>query len=363
MRTPTFQSNQRLFADTPSDLGDSRANVQNIFRLEMLAASFLHPHQEDPTASMRIQVEQGNNVGVGGSSINFSGGYSPTFTPPGSGSRVDLLVLTEAGNLEILQGISGPNNYPADKRPICEVTLITAQTEILDLHIQDVRQFLGGGTNPNPLVITTKDGDEADDYPANTIYSVASGSYQLGTNSIRVYLDGILQTINEDFTENTTTTIRFVNPVLDTQRVTIIINDLAGFDLSTKVSKAGDIMTGVLTLPQLNFVTGTLNITKDGSDNMLFTDAFNASVTLSTLAAGGGGAATVLHDEMTAGGGETLWNLSFTYVIGTDELQIYKNGLLQREGAGNDYTETSTTSITFFTPLSIGDTITAHYIT
>ena len=59
---------------------------------------------------------------------------------------------------------------------------------------------------------------------------------------------------------------------------------------------------------------------------------------------------------ITATAGQTLFNLNVSYDPGTNDLQVYVNGLLLQKTA--DYTETSSTSITFVSGLSAGDEVT-----
>lgn len=59
---------------------------------------------------------------------------------------------------------------------------------------------------------------------------------------------------------------------------------------------------------------------------------------------------------LTATAGQTVFNLSASYDPGTNDLQVFVNGLLLQKTA--DYTETSSTSLTFTSGLSAGDEVT-----
>lgn len=61
---------------------------------------------------------------------------------------------------------------------------------------------------------------------------------------------------------------------------------------------------------------------------------------------------------VTATNGQTLVNLPFAYTRGNNSLQLFVNGLIVR-GNGVDYTETTTTSVTFSSGLSAGDEVEA----
>lgn len=61
-------------------------------------------------------------------------------------------------------------------------------------------------------------------------------------------------------------------------------------------------------------------------------------------------------ETITATAGQTVFNLSVSYNPGTNDLQVFVNGLLLQKTA--DYTETSSTSITFTSGLAAGDEVT-----
>lgn len=64
-----------------------------------------------------------------------------------------------------------------------------------------------------------------------------------------------------------------------------------------------------------------------------------------------------LHHEPPVIDGQTLFTIPFPYSLGQDELLVFLNGNLQRTN-GIDYTETSSTSITFAYPLISSDKVT-----
>jgi hypothetical protein len=64
-------------------------------------------------------------------------------------------------------------------------------------------------------------------------------------------------------------------------------------------------------------------------------------------------------DVYTATAGQTLFNLSGTYVPGSDVLQVFVNGLLLIKT--QDYTETSSSSVTFTSGLLSGDQVVFRY--
>jgi len=80
--------------------------------------------------------------------LDFAGGFSPVFEPPGiSGMvRIDLLVLNRSSELEIIHGSESLSptrptapDYPAAKMPIAEVFLQDIDTRMFQDMISDVR--------------------------------------------------------------------------------------------------------------------------------------------------------------------------------------------------------------------------------
>lgn len=67
-----------------------------------------------------------------------------------------------------------------------------------------------------------------------------------------------------------------------------------------------------------------------------------------------------LTEYFTATAGQTIFNLANAYTLGANQISVFRNGVRQRDG-GNDYTETTTTRITFVADLlSAGDVITVE---
>lgn len=61
------------------------------------------------------------------------------------------------------------------------------------------------------------------------------------------------------------------------------------------------------------------------------------------------------NDVITATAGQTVFNLSFTYATGLNSLFVYVNG--SKQIVTLNYTETSSTSVTFLTGLNVGDVV------
>ena len=66
------------------------------------------------------------------------------------------------------------------------------------------------------------------------------------------------------------------------------------------------------------------------------------------------------HQEFTASASQTVFTLTAgTYTPGNNELMVFYNGVLQQVGAGNDYAETNSTTITFNTARASGKRVVA----
>lgn len=353
MQTPLFRQNQRLFADR-SDLTNPLANALNVLRMDASGAASLLAH-EQATPNMTLFVEPAKNISVGGVDINFLGGNTPAFTPPVSGTRTDLLTLTASGVLTIHQNLTGPSNYPANERAIAEVLVIAGDTALSNARITDVRQFFGGLGRPSAVLRESFLGSESTDYPTNTVFTLTTGSFAMGVNMVSVYIDGLRLIEGDDYTELSTTAIQLLDPALDTQKIEIIANEASGIDISGKVSKTGDIMSGPLQTTEVRLATANHAVYRSGN-NLMFKDPTNGPKSLSDLLAGGGTPVSISRFDTTASNGQTLFNLSFSYGTGDNSLFVYVNGLLQR--VSDDYTETDATKVTFVNAMAGGEKVT-----
>ena len=128
-----------------------------------------------------------------------------------------------------------------------------------------------------------------------TVFNL-NNSYKPGANDLLVFQNGILQKNNDDYTETNDSTVTF-----------------------SKTVNNGDIIT---------FIIGKAN-------NNFFGEI----------------------ESFTATSGQKVFNLSFSYNTGNDEIDVFKNGLLMLKGTSNDYQETSSNQITFNYELSTGDVV------
>lgn len=94
----------------------------------------------------------------------------------------------------------------------------------------------------------------------------------------------------------------------------------------------------------------------------LYVQGLVASVGTGTGSGGGLTSSNFVYHETPSGsinGSNTIFSLANTPIVG--KIDIYRNGLLQNEGSGNDYTISGTT-ITFVTAPEVGDVLLVNYI-
>ena len=84
------------------------------------------------------------------------------------------------------------------------------------------------------------------------------------------------------------------------------------------------------------------------SDTITFNAGLNASDEVIFLQhAGGAKSIITARTDFTATGGQTEFNLSFSYRPGYQDILVYSSGVVQRVGASYDYLETDETTVTF----------------
>lgn len=112
---------------------------------------------------------------------------------------------------------------------------------------------------------------------------------------------------------------------------------------------SGSLLTfssGLIRIPHIDYLESTVNLVH-------FKTALttNTQVQLFKLPTG----LLWVRYTKTAVGGETLVTVPFSYTTGNGSLLVFKNGLLLT--LATDYTETSSTQVTFTTPLSASDSV------
>ncbi len=96
---------------------------------------------------------------------------------------------------------------------------------------------------------------------------------------------------------------------------------------------------------------GLINV-REGVNN---SDAINYGQLTQAIAAASSGLISVLDEEQVATAGQTVFTLTeVTYSTDVNNLSIYINGVRQSHSS---YTETSTTTVTFSSPLDLGDKV------
>jgi len=145
---------------TPARAFYDQAGLSGAFNKSKFNDQFHSIHQGDVEA-LRPRAQAAPNMTVAvqattvqsfyrqvyynGAQSTFAGGNSPAFTAPATNPRIDLLYLSDAGALTILQGAEAaspvPPTYPSFKHlPICEIFLRVGMTKIVN--------FEDSGANP-----------------------------------------------------------------------------------------------------------------------------------------------------------------------------------------------------------------------
>jgi hypothetical protein len=271
----------------------------------------LRPHPQT-TPNNTVRVEPGIYTKSGGTGLvkKAAAFNSSTFAPVATGGNVryDVLSIDDSGNLVITSGteVAAPGDPFTDSPALSTSRLALAivkvdetGTVVIDAaDIIDVREFLNkgggsGGSGGGQGIPTLYELFAAT--AGQTVINL-SGSYATGTHCLRVFRNGNLQNVGDDYTESSSSSITFTYP---------------------------------LTL---------------GDEILVIQE--------------GGGATTVVsaRSDQDATAGQTVFNLSFAYTPGNNEIQVYSGGVLMREG--DDYTESSGTSVTFLTGRAAGEAIT-----
>ncbi len=135
---------------------------------------------------------------------------------------------------------------------------------------------------------------------------ISSGVYGVGLGQLEVYLNGLMQYVDFDYTETSETSIRFNLPLKDGDKVLFIVR------LSVNQS---------VTLPPSN--------------------------------------QAIYHQEIFINqDSQSVVHLPSPYVVGTKTLQVYVNGLLQIKNYS--YEETDANTLTFTSPLEKDWAIVVH---
>lgn len=110
---------------------------------------FLKVEPMDP-ASMRVRVRAGR-TSYGTQNLAVDDQQSPLFTAPITNPRIDVIYVDSDGIVKVLTGTEAASPSAPDytnKVALAEITLIVAQTTIVESDIRDVRAFLTARHEP-----------------------------------------------------------------------------------------------------------------------------------------------------------------------------------------------------------------------
>ena len=121
----------------------------NFLRDEATSASWLLAYG---TSTIKVMINAGLAY-MGGTKVEFSGGYSPLMTAPTASSRIDVISMQASGVIVVTAGVEADSptapTPPVDDMPICEVYHKAGEVEITDEEedgegyiYKDLRKFL-----------------------------------------------------------------------------------------------------------------------------------------------------------------------------------------------------------------------------
>jgi len=205
-----------------------------------------------------------------------------------------------------------------------------------------------------------------------TVFDLSS-VYDIGKNALQVYRNGNRQTIgaSNDYQETDSDTVTF-NAGLGAGDE-VVFMQFSGGAKNVITARQDFTSTAGQTVYNLNFTyrpgyddilvySGGILQTVGGGNDYVETDsdtitfnsgrALNERVTVLTVGANDAGVVG-LYEKHTATGGQTVFNLSGTYIVGTHCLLVFKNGVLLE--VGDDYTETNSTTVTLAVGANLND--------
>jgi uncharacterized membrane protein len=153
-----------------------------------------------------------------------------------------------------------------------------------------------------------------------TVFTLGLITYFIQANNISIYLNGIRQSNVIDYVETSGSVITFHVGLTSGDRVSFFVNES---------------QTSIVGLPG---ATGPAGVT---------------GATGATGASGPAGSAQI--ENITATAGQTIFNLTTPYLVGVNNLSVYRNG--SRELFSSAYTETSTSVVTFNAGTTAGDLV------
>lgn len=343
------------------------------------------PHtQTSPNTTVRVEAGQhiksdGSGAIIVGSAAN-SGSFA-VVTVAGK-ARYDLLNIDDSGVLQILQGseVTAPGTpltdaptFPTDALPIAIVKVDEDATVVVnDTDITDVRPFLnlGGGAGAGAGATQLYEKQVAAT-TGQTVFTLVLGTYVIGSDTLQVFRNGKKLVKLDEYTETANNIVTLVNGATEDDVFEFIVPAAGAGE--GECYKRDDFVAGVA---QTNFTTSQTaapsqanTMVLSGGDLMVHGDDYTFSgddvvfgiarsegekVAVIKVTCGGdeccGG---ILNYEIqTATAAQTVFDLGFTYTLGSNRLFVLVEGVKQI--LGDDYNETDDDTITFLVGVTVG---------
>jgi hypothetical protein len=195
-----------------------------------------------------------------------------------------------------------------------------------------------------------------------TVFSLTN-PYTVGTNSLLVFVNGQKQILTDDYAETDTATVTFGSGLSAGDKVEFM--QLSGVKPTTAPSSyEKHISTAAQTIFNLSqpyepgsnslwvFRNGvrqtvTTDYNETDTDTITFTAGLNNGDVVEFIQLGMSAGATILRQDFIATAGQTVFDLDFSYNVGSDDLLVFSGSILMRKGASYDYLETDGDTVTF----------------
>jgi len=303
-----------------TNVGFNTFNANNNYRWTVLTNGTINVTSRYG-GTLTTDIQGGGTNPFGGASD--AGGYYAIRTTP---SLLTRFVVANNGNVGI-----GSNTTPTDLLHVQGNVRITGA----------IKDSLNSAGTSGQILSSTVTGTAWINAPVGNVGTVTSVALANGTTGTDINISGSPITTNGTITLNIPTASA-------TNRGALSSTDWSAFN-----NKIGLDVNGGIGLPIIPISTPISNTIRNDAYNIIYTDVFGVEYKLSN--------GQPVDKEIPTGlinGTNTTFTLANTPIVGSEH--IYRNGILQEEGAGNDYTISGAT-ITYLTAPLTGDKLRVTY--